>query len=98
MELRQTLPNEMESGPATKIQDKQAPDRRVRRMSKPMFSPPNLKLAALVLLVILVGVFVTSCRGSKANVRTEETAATANAPAAVEVTTAAAVKRDLPRF
>ncbi|HJT65095.1 MAG TPA: efflux RND transporter periplasmic adaptor subunit [Pyrinomonadaceae bacterium] len=61
-----------------------------------MFSPRNLKLAALVLLLIVAGVFVTSCRGSKANVRNEET--TSAAPAAVEVTTAAAIKRDLPRF
>lgn len=67
-------------------------------MSKKKFSPPDLKLAALVLLLIVGGVFVTSCRGSKANVRTDETAATTNTPAAVEVTTAAAIKRDLPRF
>ena len=65
-------------------------------MSKTMFSPRNLKLAVLMLLLIVAGVFVTSCRGSKANVRTEETASTA--PPAVEVTTAAAIKRDLPRF
>ena len=67
-------------------------------MSKTMFSPRNLKLAALMLLLIVAGVFVTSCRGSKANVRTEETSTTTNAPAVVEVTTAAAIKRDLPRF
>ena len=67
-------------------------------MNKSKFSPRNLKLAALMLLLILGGVFVTSCRGSKANVRTEEPAATANASALVEVTTAAAIKRDLPRF
>ena len=65
-------------------------------MSKTTFSSRNLKLATLMLLLIVAGAFVTSCRGSKANVRTEETAATA--PAAVEVTTAAAIKRDLPRF
>src|SRR5690349_18619011 len=66
------------------------------KMGKTKFSPRNLKLAALLLLPIVAGVFVTSCRGSKANVRTEETASTA--PVAVEVTTAAAIKRDLPRF
>jgi RND family efflux transporter MFP subunit len=49
-----------------------------------------------MLLLIVGGVFVTSCRGSKANVRTEETAAAA--PPVAEVTTAAAIKRDLPRF
>ena len=57
----------------------------------------NLKLAAFVLLLIATGIFVAACRGSKANTRTEETAS-ANAPAVVEVTTAAAIKRDLPRF
>ena len=63
-------------------------------MSKTTVS--NLKLAALMLLLILGGVFVTSCRRSQANVRTEETGTPA--PVAVEVTTAAAIKRDLPRF
>ena len=65
-------------------------------MNKTMFSPRNFKLAALLLLLMVAGVFVTSCRGSKANVRAEETASAA--PPAVEVTTAAAIKRDLPRF
>lgn len=67
-------------------------------MPNTMFSSRNLKLAALLLLLIAAGLFVASCSGSKANVRKEETSATANAPAAVEVTTAAAIKRDLPRF
>ena len=58
----------------------------------------NLQVAALVLLLIIAGVFVSSCGGSKANSRKEETAAEANTPAVVEVTTAAAIKRDLPRF
>src|SRR5689334_14947221 len=89
MELRQVLPNETESGPATRTQN-----RRVQKMSKTTVS--NLKLAALMLLLILGGVFVTSCRRSQANVRTEETGTPA--PVAVEVTTAAAIKRDLPRF
>src|SRR5690349_4041806 len=91
MELRPALPNEPESGPARTVHH-----RRVQKMSKTMFSPRNLKLAALMLLLIVGGVFVTSCRGSKANVRTEETVSAA--PPAVEVTTAAAIKRDLPRF
>ena len=56
----------------------------------------NLKLVVLILLLVGVGVFIASCGGSKANVRKEETA---NAqPVVVEVTTAAAIKRDLPRF
>ena len=63
-----------------------------------MLSKRNLKLAALVLLLIIAGVFVSSCGGSKANSRKEETAADANTPPVVEVTTAAAIKRDLPRF
>ena len=52
----------------------------------------------LVLALVVAGAFVASCRGSKANVRKEETNANAQ-PAAVEgVTTAAAIKRELPRF
>jgi multidrug efflux pump subunit AcrA (membrane-fusion protein) len=63
-----------------------------------MFSPRNLKLFAFLVLLIGAGLFVTSCSGSKANVRKEETSAAANEPVAIEVTTAAAIKRDLPRF
>lgn len=57
----------------------------------------KLKLVLLTLLLIVVGVFVASCGGSKANARKEESAANTQ-PVAVEVTTAAAIKRDLPRF
>ncbi|HEX7335533.1 MAG TPA: efflux RND transporter periplasmic adaptor subunit [Pyrinomonadaceae bacterium] len=57
----------------------------------------NFKLVALIVLLVAVGAFIASCGGSKANSRTEETPANAQ-PAAVEVTTAAAIKRDLPRF
>jgi len=57
----------------------------------------NLKLVVLILLLVAVGVFIASCGGSKANVRKEETAANAQ-PVVVEVTTASAIKRDLPRF
>ena len=56
----------------------------------------KIKFAALILLLVVTGVFVASCGGSKANVRKEETAT--NQPAVVEVTTAAAIKRELPRF
>ena len=52
---------------------------------------------ALILLLVGAGAFIASCGGSKANSRTEETPAN-TPPAAVEVTTAAAIKRDLPRF
>ena len=57
----------------------------------------KLKLALVMLLLVAAGAFVASCGGSKANVRKDEPAANAE-PAAVEVTTAAAIKRDLPRF
>ena len=57
----------------------------------------KFKLVLLTLLLVAVGVFAAACRGSKANVRREEPSANAQ-PAAIEVTTAAAIKRDLPRF
>ena len=57
--------------------------------------PAPLKLALLiVLLAVVVGV-MESCGGSKANVRKEEATAT---PKVVDVTTAAAIRRDLPAF
>ena len=62
-----------------------------------MRSQGNLKFAVLLLLLVAVGVFIAACGGSKANVRKDETAANA-APPVVEVTTTAAIKRDLPRF
>ena len=59
---------------------------------------PKLKLLILVLALVVAAAFVASCRGSKANVRKEEPNANTQ-PAAVEgVTTAAAIKRELPRF
>ena len=65
-------------------------------MRNTIFSQRHLKLAVLALLLIGAGLFAASCGGSKANVRKEETAG--GAPAPVDVTTAAAIKRDLPRF
>jgi RND family efflux transporter MFP subunit len=62
-----------------------------------MRSNRKLQLVVLTLLLVAVGVFVASCGGSKANVRKDETAANAQ-PVAIDVTTAAAIKRDLPRF
>lgn len=62
-----------------------------------MQSKPNLKYAALLLLLVAVAAFIAACGGSKANVRKEEAAAN-TPPPAIEVTTAAAIKRDLPRF
>ena len=61
-----------------------------------MRSQGNLKFAVLVLLLVAVAAFIAACGGSKANVRKEETANTP--PPAVDVTTATAIKRDLPRF
>jgi len=57
----------------------------------------KLKFVLLLLLLVAAAVLVASCGGSKANVRKEQTAANAEPPV-VEVTTAAAIKRDLPRF
>ncbi|HLM24091.1 MAG TPA: biotin/lipoyl-binding protein, partial [Pyrinomonadaceae bacterium] len=62
-----------------------------------MRSKGNLKLLVLILLLVAASAFIASCGGSKANVRKEETAANTQ-PVVVEVTTAAAIKRDLPRF
>ncbi len=57
----------------------------------------KLKFATLILLLLAAAAFVASCGGSRANVRKEEPAGTAQ-PVAVDVTTAAAIQRDLPRF
>ena len=62
-----------------------------------MLSPKIFRFAGLGLLLVSVVSFLISCGGSKANVRREDTAASSS-PAIVEVTTAAAIKRDLPRF
>ncbi|HXS00193.1 MAG TPA: efflux RND transporter periplasmic adaptor subunit [Pyrinomonadaceae bacterium] len=57
-----------------------------------------MKVLILLLALVVAGAFVASCRGSKANVRKDESNANAQ-PAVVEgVTTAAAIKRELPRF
>jgi len=61
-----------------------------------MLSQRKLQFAVLILVLVAAAAFVASCGGSKANVRKEEGAA--NQPVAVEVTTAAAIKRELPRF
>src|SRR4030095_203639 len=61
-----------------------------------MHSPRKLQLAALVLLLTGCVLFAISCGGSKANVRRDENATAT--PATVEVTTAAAIMRDVPGF
>jgi multidrug efflux pump subunit AcrA (membrane-fusion protein) len=60
-----------------------------------MSNLPRLKTLLLVVLTLSLAAFALSCGGSKANVRSEEAVKT---PPAVEVTTAAAIQRDLPRF
>lgn len=60
-----------------------------------MHSPNKIRLAALALLLAASVVFAISCGGSKANVRKEETGPV---PAPVEVTTAAAITREVPGF
>jgi len=62
-----------------------------------MIPPKTFRFAGLGLLLVSVVSFLISCGGSKANVRREDTAGSSS-PAIVEVTTAAAIKRDLPRF
>src|SRR5215207_6681362 len=62
-----------------------------------MRSQGKFKFIALLLLLVATAFFAASCGGSKANVRKDETAANTQ-PVAVEITTAAAIKRDLPRF
>ena len=61
-----------------------------------MVSPNRFQVFLAVVLAALL-VFATSCGGSKANVRKDDSAA-ATLPAAVDVTTATAIMRDLPRF
>jgi RND family efflux transporter MFP subunit len=61
-----------------------------------MQSKGKLKLALVLLLLVAVAALMASCGGSKANVRKDEPANTQ--PVAIEVTTAAAIKRELPRF
>jgi multidrug efflux pump subunit AcrA (membrane-fusion protein) len=61
-----------------------------------MFAPKNLKALILAVLLGAVAVFAISCGGSKANVRHDPSVATPPPP--VEVTTAPAIMRDLPRF
>ena len=62
-----------------------------------MSSSVKLKVAAVALLLIALAAFAVSCGGSKANVRKDEQG-TAATPTAVDVTTATAIVRDLPRF
>ena len=60
-----------------------------------MFAPKLFRVLGLCALVVALAVFAISC-GSKANVKNDPEAPTP--PAAIEVTTAPAILRDLPRF
>ena len=61
-----------------------------------MLAPKIFRVLSLIGVLGALTVFAISCGGSKASVRTDAT--TPAAPAAVEVTTAPAIQRDLPRF
>jgi RND family efflux transporter MFP subunit len=62
-----------------------------------MRSLVKIKVAAVFLLLMASALFAISCGGSKANVRNDQ-AGTAATPKAVDVTTATAIVRELPRF
>lgn len=64
---------------------------------KQMRSQKKLVFAFFGLLILAASTLLTSCGGSRANATKDDAAAT-NQPVAVEVTTAAAIKRELPRF
>ena len=68
-------------------------------MSFLSFPQPGRFLVFLstAILILSAALGVTSCGGSKANVRKEEPSGPAQ-PAAVDVTTASAIVRELPRF
>ena len=66
-------------------------------MIKTMLSRRNLKVVALALVLLVAAGLFAACGRSRANGKTEATPATTGPPAVV-VTTAAAIKRELPRF
>jgi membrane fusion protein, multidrug efflux system len=61
-----------------------------------MLSPRRIQILIFASVVVALSSFALSCGGSKANVRTQEGAPAQ--PAAVDVTTAPAIVRELPRF
>src|ERR1044072_1455507 len=65
-------------------------------MASPKFQPSGLQLCLLAVALLSVLLLATSCGGSKANTRSTEN--TPAQPAAVDVTTTAAIMRDLPKF
>ena len=62
-----------------------------------MISRKQLQFLLIGVLLAALGVFVASCGGSKANVRSDNASASPTA-AAVDVTTAPAIQRQLPRY
>jgi len=66
-----------------------------RGRNRSVLSPKTIQLLSLSVLMTLVLLLAMACGGSKANVRQEQ----ANAqPAAVDVTTATAIVRELPQY
>jgi multidrug efflux pump subunit AcrA (membrane-fusion protein) len=66
-----------------------------RGTNRPVLSPKTIQLLSLSALLALVLLLAVACGGSKANVRQEQTN---SAPAAVDVTTAPAIVRELPQY
>jgi len=66
-------------------------------MSTDVLSPKRFKVFSLALILVSLVLFGLSCGGSKANVRNDNAAASPS-PAAVGVTTAPAIQRQLPRY
>ena len=66
-------------------------------MSSPGLILSRWQLVSLAVVLLGLLLLVTSCGGSKANVKNDNANASAQ-PAVVEVTTATAIVRDLPRF
>ena len=63
-----------------------------------MISSHKLKLLVFVATVLVIGSFVLSCGRSKANTDQQKSDANPSRPAVVQVTTAPAISRQLPRF
>jgi len=63
-----------------------------------MISRNLLKTTAALALVAALGLTAASCGGSRAQANKKQEPAAPAAPAAVDVTTAPAIQRDLPRF
>src|SRR6266540_5052186 len=68
----------------------------LRRRGNRMVSTSQIRVLVLAGVFVALSVWAISCGGSKANVRSEPSAG--NSPAVVEVTTAPAIMRELPRF